>query len=456
MPEKKYEKIAEEVLQKVGGSSNVKYLEHCSTRLRFNLVDNSKADIEGLKAIKGVMAVIVNAQFQVVIGQDVTEVYDVLAKSVTVGGAVDVKEPVKTKKGFKKYASIFLDFLIGVFNPLVPALTGAGLVKSIFTILVTAGVLTKNDGIYQVFIAASDAVFYFLPVIIAVTTAKKLGCDKIVALAIAAVTLLPAFTTAVASEAGVSIFGLMVPNYSYSSQIFPAILTVVLMAAVEKSFRKVCPKPLRIILVPVVCFLVVTPISVLFLSPLGFKMGELFTAGLLSLHSSFGWIIVAILGAILPFLTAVGMHKPLVPYATAAFASTGFDYINAPAKIAHNISESGACFAVALKTKDADYRAVAFSAGISAFFGISEPALYGVTLQNKKAMAGVVIAGFISAMVTSLLHLRSTVMMGTGILGIPQFIDPANPNNLYVALLGYVLALSISFAVTFLLYKEEK
>lgn len=103
-----------------------------------------------------------------------------------------------------------------------------------------------------------------------------------------------------------------------------------------------------------------------------------------------------------------------------------------------------------------DYRAVAFSAGISAFFGISEPALYGVTLQNKKAMAGVVIAGFISAMVTSLLHLRSTVMMGTGILGIPQFIDPANPNNLYVALLGYVLAISISFAVTFLLYKEEK
>ena len=182
-----------------------------------------------------------------------------------------------------------MDFLIGVFNPLVPALTGAGLVKSIFTILVTAGVLTKNDGIYQVFIAASDAVFYFLPVIIAVTTAKKLGCDKIVALAIAAVTLLPAFTTAVASEAGVSIFGLMVPNYSYSSQIFPAILTVVLMAAVEKSFRKVCPKPLRIILVPVVCFLVVTPISVLFLSPLGFKMGELFTAGLLSLHSSF-WL----------------------------------------------------------------------------------------------------------------------------------------------------------------------
>ena len=110
MPEKKYEKIAEEVLQKVGGSSNVKYLEHCSTRLRFNLVDNSKADIEGLKAIKGVMAVIVNAQFQVVIGQDVTEVYDVLAKSVTVGGAVDVKEPVKTKKGFKKYVNI-LGFL---------------------------------------------------------------------------------------------------------------------------------------------------------------------------------------------------------------------------------------------------------------------------------------------------------------------------------------------------------
>lgn len=460
MAKKNYKQIAQEVLEKIGGPSNVKYLEHCSTRLRFNLLENARADVDGIKAIKGVMGVVVNAQFQVIIGQDVTEVYDEIIKlGIHAGGQVadDPSETAADRKAEKVgIGSRILDFMIGVFNPLVPAITGAGLLKTIVTLAVTAGWMTKDSGVYSVLYYAADAAFYFLPIMVAVTTASKLGCDKIIATVIVGLSLLPSFTSLLAGEAGVTFLGITVPNYSYSSQIFPAILTVLFLAVVEKNFRKICPKAVRIVFVPVVCFLVVAPVSLIVLSPLGFKMGEIFTNALLTLHDSFGWIIVAILGAILPFLTAAGMHKPLVPYATAAFASTGYDYINAPAKVAHNISEAGACFAVALKTKDKEYKSAAFSAGISAFFGISEPALYGVTLQNKKAMLGVVGSGLISAAFMSLFHLRSTSLMGTGILGLPQFIDPANSGNIIIAVIGYAMAIVLSFLFTFILYKDEE
>lgn len=459
MSKKNYSQIAKDILEKVGGPSNVKYLEHCSTRLRFNLVDIAQADVDGIKAMKDVMGVVVNAQFQVVIGQDVTEVYDEIFKlGINVGGKV-ADDPIgvdKTNNGKVSIGNRILDFMIGVFNPLVPAITGAGLLKTIITLMVTSGWLTKESGIYSIFYYAADAAFYFLPIMVAVTTASKLGCDRIIASVIVGLSILPGFTKLLAGETAITFLGMTIPNYSYSSQIFPAILTVMFLAVIEKKFRKICPKAVRIVFVPVVCFLVVAPISILFLSPLGFKMGEIFTNALLALHDSFGWIVVAILGAILPFLTAAGMHKPLVPYATAAFASTGYDYINAPAKVAHNISEAGACFAVALKTRDKGYKSVAFSAGISAFFGISEPALYGVTLQNKKAMIGVAGSGLISAAFMAIFHLRSTSLMGTGILGLPQFIDPANPNNLMIAVIGYVLSIGLSFFITFILYRDEE
>lgn len=461
MPKKNYAQIAQDVLKKIGGPSNVKYLEHCSTRLRFNLHDTAKADVDGIKAIPGVIGVVVNAQFQVVIGQDVTEVYDEIVKlGVHAGGLVpdDPDENAAVPAGGTKVSlgAKILDFMIGIFNPLVPAITGAGLVKTIITLAVTAGWMSSDSGVYSVLYYAADAAFYFLPIMVAVTTASKIGCDRIIAVVIVGLSILPGFTALLGGEGGVSFLGITVPNYTYSSQIFPSILTVLFLALVEKNFRRICPKAVRIVFVPVVCLLVVAPVSMIVLAPLGFKMGEIFTNALLALHDTFGWVIVALLGAILPFLTAAGMHKPLVPYATAAFASTGYDYINAPAKVAHNISEAGACFAVALKTKKKEYRPAAFSAGISAFFGISEPALYGVTLQNKKAMVGVVVSGLLSAAFMSIFQLRSTSLMGTGILGLPQFIDPANPRNLLVAVIGYALSIVISFLVTFVLYQDEE
>lgn len=450
-----YKDLASNILNLIGGSKNVNSLVHCSTRLRFDLYDTSKADVEAIKQLKGVIGVVISPQFQIIIGTDVNEVYESILEQGELQGDGSVPDDVGTKEK-KKIGAIFLDFMIGVFSPLVPALTGAGLIKAFFSLFATLGWLSSGSGIYQVFNFAADTVFFFLPVMVAFTTAQKVKCDKMLAVSIVAVTLLPKFTAALAAEAGLEFLGFVIPNYSYSSQIFPAILTVLFLSIIEKNFAKICPKPVRPIFVPVLCVLVVIPVSLLFLSPLGFMAGDVFTNGLLSLHGTVGWIVVAILGALLPFLTAMGMHKPLVPYITVAFATTGFEMINAPAKVAHNISEAGACFAVALKAKDTNTKSTALSAGISAFFGITEPALYGVTLQNKKAMVGVVVSGFVAAAFMGIFSLKSLVLTGTGILGIVQFIDPTNPKNLIVAAIGYILAISVSFIITMLLYKENK
>ncbi|MCD7738910.1 MAG: PTS transporter subunit EIIC [Lachnospiraceae bacterium] len=461
MESKNYEQIAVSILDQVGGFQNVEYFEHNSTRLCFQLVDNEKADVDGVMQIEGVQGVVVNVQFQVIIGQDITRIYDELIELSH--NRKDLLPEDSTKSGRQKVKAIrdkagagFLDFMIGVFNPLVPAITGAGLLKTIVTLLVTAGALTEESGVYSMLYYAADAVFYFLPIMVAVTTATKLRCDRIIATVIVGLSIMPSFTELLAAEEGLTFLGLKVPNYTYSSQIFPAILTVIFLSIVEKNFSKICPKAVKAIFVPIVCFLIVTPVSLIVLSPLGFEIGEVFTNALLSIHGNSARIIVAVLGAIMPFLIAVGMHKLLVPYTTAAFISHGHECIVAPAKVAHNISEAGACFAVALRTKDAEYRSTAFSAGISAFFGISEPALYGVTMTNKKAMGGVVASGLISAAFMGILGLEATTLMGSGILGIVQFIDTDNPSNFMVAIMGYVLALVLSFLFTFILYRDEK
>ena len=448
-----YKSSAEQILKLVGGEANVSQFAHCSTRLRLTLKDNSKADLDALKKVPGVMGVVLKGQLQVIIGNNVVEMYDALLALGHLQGVGTVPDD-DTPAPKKKVSDLVLDFLIGAFQPLIGVITGGGLIKTLLTLLTMAGWMDKGSDLYQVLFNIADATFYFLPILIAYTSATKLKCNKMYAVTIAAVPLLPKMSSLIAD--GVAIFGLTVPNVSYSSQIFPTILSVLALYFVEKYFTKICPKPVRVIFVPVVCFLVVVPLELTFLGPLGYNFGVVFTNCLLALYGSVGWIVVAILAAALPFMTAIGMHKALLPYVTATFVDPGYDMLNAPAKVSHNISECGACFAVALKSKNPDTKSVALSAAISALFGISEPALYGVTLQNKRAMTGVVSGSFLAALVMGIAGVKSFNLMSTSLLGMPQFVSEADPANFIWACVGFAIAIGVSFAVTFVLYKDEE
>lgn len=447
-----YKKIANEILDLIGGSKNVSTLEHCSTRLRFGLVDKSVVNVEKIKKIKGVMGVVGvvdGSQFQIVIGNNVVEVYDELLKICPVTGA----KSVSNKKDDRKWGAKLLEFVISVFQPLVPAIAGAGVLKSVLLLLSMFGLLASDSTVYTALAAISDATFYFLPIMVAVTTANTLKSNRLVAIAAVGYLLLPATTAALAD--GMTLFGFAVKNITYSSQVFPAILCVIFLSLMERGFNKISPKAIRIFFVPMMSLAITIPVTLLVLGPLGYNIGTLFTAVILALYGKLGFVALGLLAAILPFMIATGMHKTLLPYAITTYGQLGYEALYMPASLAHNISESGACFAVALKSKDEDLKQTALSAGISALMGITEPALYGVTLQNKKAMMGVVLSCAISGMLMGLFVVKAFIIVGPGLASMSMFVDAANASNFMYACIGFAVALLGSFIITFVLWKDS-
>ena len=451
---KNYAKLASEVLNLVGGEGNVTHLEHCSTRLRFTVANESLVKKDELKKVSGVLGVVgTGNQCQVVIGNDVIEAYDELMKLGSFQGGV-VKDGQAEDKTKGSIGSKILDFLVGVFQPLVPAIAGAGILKAFLSLFVLLGLMESGSPWHTILNNGADAALYFLPVLVAYTMSTKLNMNRIVAVAIVGAQILPNITNALSE--GISLFGIQLQNITYSYQVFPAIMTVAALYFVEKFFNKISPKPIRVFFVPMMCFIIMVPLSLIVLGPLGFNIGRLITAIILFLYDKLGWIAVALLASILPFMISMGMHKALVPYAVTSITSAGTELLYMPASLAHNISEGGACLAVAIKTKDENLRQAAISAGISGIFGITEPALYGVTLQHKKAMIGVVAGSFIGGLTVGIAGLKAFVAMGPGLAGMAMFVDPENPMNIIWGFVGFGVSLVVSFLVTLFLYRDEE
>ena len=451
---KNYKQTATDVLRLVGGEKNVVQVEHCSTRLRFTLADTSKADVAALKKTAGVMGVISSGpQCQVVIGNDVIEVYDELLKLGTfnAGQAAAPTAP----NGKKNLAASALDFMVGVFQPLVPAIAGGGILKAFLSLFALLGWIDNTGVLYQVLINVADAPLYFLPLLVAVTMATKIGCNKLVALATVGALVLPKTTALLAADTAPTLFGLTIQNVNYAYQVFPAILAVAALYFVEKYVTKYTPKPIRVFFVPMVCFMVVFPLTLLVLGPIGLNFGKLLTTVMLALYKYVGWLAVGLVAAVLPLLISIGAHKAFIPYVISSLGELGYEILYNGASLAHNISEGGASLAVACKTKDENLRSAAFSSGVSAIFGITEPAIYSVTLQHKKVLYGVMIGSFISGSFVGLMGVKAFVAMGPGLAGMAMFVDPDNAKNIVWAFAGFGIALVASFVATFILYKDE-
>ncbi|PAF34621.1 PTS beta-glucoside transporter subunit EIIBCA [Terribacillus saccharophilus] len=446
-----YKQVATDVLQHIGGKENIAHLGHCSTRLRFSLIDNKKVDIKALESTPGVIAVRMTAQCQVVIGNDVVEVYNELQKLV---GDVGGEEAADQPKEKKKIGATILDFIVGVFQPLVPAIAGGGILKSLLLVLALVGVLDNEGQTYQILNMVGDAPLYFLPLLVAVTTANKLKVNPLVALSAVGALILPNMTTMLTE--GAQLFSFNLQNIAYAYQVFPAILTVLFYAQMEKLFTRFSPKPIRIFFVPMMSLVITVPIALLLLGPAGFTFGQGFAAVILWVYEYVGWLAVALLACVLPFMVAMGMHKALLPYALTTLSGTGREALYMPASLAHNIAESGACFAIALRTKDKRLRTTAVSAGISAFFGITEPALYGVTLQNKKVLASVMIGAFVGGTFVGIVGLQAFVVVGPGLASMSMFLSEDLPRNILYAAIGFVLSFVVAFIAAFILGKDKE
>lgn len=444
-----YKQTAEEVLQYIGGEGNISHLEHCSTRLRFTLNDNSKVNMSQLEKVDGVMGVRQNVQCQVIIGNDVVEVYDEV-KALLGDSVSNTEEGPKQKQ---KLGSVLLDFVISIFQPLVPAIAGGGVLKSLLLLASILGLISDQSQTYQILNLVGGAPLYFLPILVAMTTANKLKVNQLVAVSAVGALILPEMT-AMLTE-GATLFSFGVDNIAYASQVFPAILTVLFYAQLEKWFTKVSPKPIRIFFVPMMSLLITVPIALLLLGPLGYNVGTAFSSIIVSLYNQFGWIATGALAAVLPLMVVTGMHKAMIPYAVSSMSELGAELLYLPASLAHNISEAGASFAVSVKTKDKKLKATAVSAGISALFGITEPALYGVTILHKPVLYAVMFSSLIGGAFAGIVALKGFALVGPGIASITMFADKANPMNLVWAFVVLGISFVVAFAATLILYKDK-
>lgn len=442
---KNYDVLAENIIAKIGGKENIAAHTHCVTRLRFNLVDESKADTEAVKAINGVLGVAVQGgQYQVIIGSDVANVYQAVVSLIGENNAAK-EESQKEEK--KSPVTVVFDVLSGTFVQIIPAILAAGMISAALTLLTTFGLVSVESPTYTVFSAIQSAIFYFLPLFTGYACAKKLGTNPAMGLGLGAVLCYSAINGA----EGLSVFGLAIPTVTYSNSVFPVILGVILMYFVEKGLQKITPSMIRSIVVPTFTLLIGVVTTLLILGPIGTVLGNGMYAIISVISEHAGWFAPALIALLYPIMVFTGMHYSLISFTIIGLSTVGYDPLLMVAGFVGNICEGGAGLATALYEKNKEQKSTALAAGISALCGITEPALFGITLPNRKTLISVMLGGFAGSLIAGIFGCKAYNFVG-GLPSLPMFIDPAgNSANLIVAVVSVAVGFAVSFALTYIL-----
>lgn len=444
---KKYEGLARDIVRLVGGKENVTQAYHCQTRLRFTLADEGKADEEAIKAHDGVVGVIRGAgQFQVCIGPHVADVFEEVEKLIDTGEK-DVEAPAEKKGAFDRV----IDFVAGTFQPIIPALSGAGMVKAVMALLTTFGVISTESQTYQMLNIFADGVFYFLPILLAFTEAQKLKCNPILAAGVAAMLLHPNWSAFVSAAEPVNFFeAIPFTLASYGSSVIPIILIVFVQSFVEKWLNKHIPASVNLVFVPMLTFLVMGTLAFSVLGPIGYIVGEWLSVFFTFLAENAAWVPAVLIGGLCPVMVMFGIHNGIAPLGPIQMADLGYDSIWGPGNIVSNMAQASAGLVVALRSsKD---RKVAMPGAITAFMGITEPILYGTNLPKKYPLVAAMIGGACGGLYAGL---TQTHRFATGSGGLPAvllYIGDGTMQHLINIIIAMVIAAGISAALTFVLY----
>ncbi|WP_411682123.1 beta-glucoside-specific PTS transporter subunit IIABC [Clostridium thailandense] len=450
-----YKQLSKDIIKNVGGTENVSTLTHCATRLRFNLKDDSKAATDTLKNIKGVMGVVnKGGQYQVIIGSDVANVYAEINKIASFDN--DSSSEIKDDKG---PVVKVLDTIAGIFTPIIPAITGAGMLKAVMALLVTFKIIGTKSQAYSILNFMADAAFYFLPFLVANSAAKKFKCNPYMAMSIAAVILHPNFINMVnaAKKAGTGIYflGMPITLASYSSSVIPIILGVWFMSFVEPIADRVSPNAIKFFTKPLLTLVITGLVTLIVLGPIGIICGNGISGAIAFLNTHVKWLVPLIVGTFSPLLVMTGMHYGLIPIGINNLATAGFDTVVGPGMLGSNIAQGGAALAVAIKTKNSELRQLASSAGITAVCGITEPAMYGVTLKLKRPLIAVMIGGGVSGLFLGLTGVGRYTSGSPGLLALPGYIGTDGFRNIMFACIGAAIAFIVSFVATLIIGFED-
>lgn len=450
-----YQDLAKLIIEKVGGEKNVKSLTHCATRLRFNLKDDQKTDEQSLKNTSGIMGVVnKGGQYQVIIGSDVGNVYKEIVKQTNISSE---REEEKTEDKRSTFAKV-IDVITGIFTPILPAITAAGMLKAVLSILVVFKVLTTESQSYQIMNFMADAAFYFLPILLAASSAQKFKANMFLAMMVGGILLHPNFaamvTAAKESGAAIQLFGLPISAVSYSSSVIPIILSVWFMSYVEPLADKVSPKAIKFFSKPLITIFIVGTVSLVVLGPIGYMISDAISNGITALESVSPWIVPLLVGTFTPLLVATGTHYGLVPIGINNRMTTGYDTVIYPGMLASNVSQGAAAIGVGIKTKDSSVKQLAFSAGLTGLFGITEPALYGVNLRYKTPLYAAMIGGAAGGLFMGIFRTRNFSGGSPGLLTLPSYIGDNTLSFFYYACIGAAISIIVTFIATLILYKD--
>lgn len=454
----KYEQLAKDIIENVGGKENVKSVEHCMTRLRFKLKDDSKANTEVLKNMDGVVtAVRSGGQYQVVIGNNVSSVY---ADLVSVGG-FQSKAATEESDDPAGVFNKFIDIVTGVFTPVLGVLTATGMLKGFLALFVALNIIDINSGTYTVLNAVADCFFYFLPIFLGYTSAKKFKLNEMVGMAIGAALVYPSMTALMAGKPLYTVFsgsvlessvyltflGIPVLLMTYSSSVIPVILSVYVGSKIEKGLQKIIPDVVKTFLVPFLTLLVIVPLAFIVIGPIATWGGNLIGAGITYLYSLSPLVTGIILGGFWQILIIFGLHWGVIPIILNNLATMQYDLIF-PLAVGTLFATAGVVLAIFFKTKDKKLKSISLPAFVSGIFGVTEPALYGVMLPLKKPFIISCIASAVGGGITGFTGSKLYMLSAGGIVSVPAFIGPDGFDKGFY---GAILSIIVSFIVGFIL-----
>lgn len=444
----KYHNLITSIISHIGGIGNVKDLTHCQTRLRFVLVDNN-IDIAKLKSLEGVINVIMSGgQCQVVVGTHVKDVFDAFNDAYPARSSSSSN--ISTSKNRKISLSSVMDFISGTFNPLIPAISGAGMVKALLALLVVFNIIGKEEKTYVVINFMSDAVFYFLPILLAYNAASKLKCNPILAAVLGGILLHPQFVQLRLTGDPIEIFGLPVRLVNYGSSVVPILLIVWLQSFVERFLNTIVPNAIKIIFVPMLTLMFVGIIGLTLLGPLGGYIGDYIALAFVGLQSVGSWTVVFLVATLWPILVMFGIHFSITPLSIAQLTTLKVENIIGPGAMIANISQAVAALVVGFRTQDNTTRQIARSSGITALMGITEPALYGVNLPKKYLLIACMTGAACGGLYAGITDVYRYAVGSSGLPALPLYLGE-NLWNIFNILIALLISVIVTAILTYIL-----
>lgn len=444
----KYHNLITSIISHIGGIGNVKDLTHCQTRLRFVLVDNN-IDIAKLKSLEGVINVIMSGgQCQVVVGTHVKDVFDAFNDAYPARSSSSSN--ISTSKNRKISLSSVMDFISGTFNPLIPAISGAGMVKALLALLVVFNLIGKEEKTYVVINFMSDAVFYFLPILLAYNAASKLKCNPILAAVLGGILLHPQFVQLRLTGDPIEIFGLPVRLVNYGSSVVPILLIVWLQSFVERFLNTIVPNAIKIIFVPMLTLMFVGIIGLTLLGPLGGYIGDYIALAFVGLQSVGSWTVVFLVATLWPILVMFGIHFSITPLSIAQLTTLKVENIIGPGAMIANISQAVAALVVGFRTQDNTTRQIARSSGITALMGITEPALYGVNLPKKYPLIACMTGAACGGLYAGITDVYRYAVGSSGLPALPLYLGE-NLWNIFNILIALLISVIVTAILTYIL-----